>query len=61
MKEMKVKTNKRENWKNTIVGIQEMNLASDWFRCFHCGYETRMKAYGNHPRCPKCGKLMERQ
>lgn len=61
MKEMKIKTIKGENQEKTIKGIQAMNLASDWYKCLRCGYTAHMKAYGNHPRCPECGGLMERQ
>ena len=60
MKEMKIKTINKENNENVMVGIQEINFASDYFKCTVCGYTTIMKAPGNHPRCPECGKLMKR-
>lgn len=60
MKEMKIKTTKKENQKKAITGISTMNLASDYFKCRSCGYTVRMLARGNTARCSQCGGTMDR-
>lgn len=60
MKEMKMKVSKKENQKEMMKGMQEMNLASDFFKCEKCGYTVRMLVLGNYAHCSQCGGTMKR-
>lgn len=60
MKEMKIRTTKRENLKGNIAELHTMNLASEYFKCRNCGYTVRILARGNTARCSQCGGTMER-
>ena len=60
MKEMKIKTTKVEWQEIESMGIGEINLASEFFKCKSCGYTVRMLVRGNSARCSKCGGNMVR-
>lgn len=60
MKEMKIKTTKKENQGKAITGISAMNLASPYFKCRACGYTVAILARGNTARCSQCGGTMDR-